>query len=292
MQLGKIPSSIANKEIKKGETTLLGPGGMICIWQQQYPHFVYFKENLSIKNTPLKRTYTSDASENTLSDLFDKHIVKKRKMEECDNGEGYDKNDASYSANDVDLESKDEIDPVRKKSPSKCIDAEEIKKNVDGTKEIEDKCMNRKRKMERSDTHDNNDNHHKTAKKAKMSSDDSKDLNINDKQDMQSVCEDDDDDDEDDHHDMAKKAKMSSDDSIKDLNVIDEQDSKLACKDSKEVDSSKRTLATGSPCTTSTWEEIAQELLIYTRQGIEGRSKVRVEGSIAVYIVHSSNITL
>lgn len=34
-------------------------------------------------------------------------------------------------------------------------------------------------------------------------------------------------------------------------------------------------VSVGTPCTSSTWDEIPGELMVYTRKGVEGRSKVR-----------------
>ncbi|XP_031559592.1 bifunctional polynucleotide phosphatase/kinase-like isoform X2 [Actinia tenebrosa] len=130
-QLGKIPSSIGIEELNKGETKLLGPGGKICIRRQEYPHFVYFKIIPTIKKSPSKHTYTTEGNKNNIeeiktSNLTDKQISKKRKIEEGDgNDDSYDhkttKKAKMRSDTSKDCNTKDEQDVK-----STCKDAKDM----------------------------------------------------------------------------------------------------------------------------------------------------------------------
>jgi hypothetical protein len=81
-------------------------------------------------------------------------------------------------------------------------------------------------------------------------------------------------DDDDYENNTTKKAKTSL--AISDVHVESKQDTKLHDNNAPyavDIEDPTRSQS-GTPCTTSTWDEIREELLIYTSKGVEGRPKV------------------
>ncbi|KAK3745074.1 hypothetical protein QZH41_014559 [Actinostola sp. cb2023] len=273
-QLGKNPSSIGDQELKQGETSLLGPGGNICLLNKDYPHFIYFKLPPTVKS-PKKSPRINDHYDHE----FDKYKTslsekpKKRKIAEDD---------------------EEEICVIVKKAKSGSREQTGQNVNTDDiiNKDYKYKTYLSEKTKKRKIPEENKDEICVKVKKAKSDSSEQTGQNVNtddinkddkyktylsEKTKKRKIPE----ENKDEICVKVKKAKSDSseqtgrnvktDDINKDGIKVDHTCNSTYTNDDH---ASSSPPLVGTPCNSSTWEELPGELLMYTRKGVQGRSKI------------------